>query len=176
MVTMCNSSYISNVTYLYSTFMVTRLTYYNIPVLNASWLPYRLTYYNIPVLRGCAYIPFDIMFYQTSLSPYSSILRVYSRSNKYQCHSLWFYSTGNWNHDLPHWRRPRKPLQVYTRIPFYILNRNYSTLCMFVSYHMKISISPRQFNFVIFQGVFACYSMLIYMVTMKVEYRYVIVC
>lgn len=29
------------------------------------------------------------------------------------------------------------------------------TLHVFVSYHIKISISPRQFNFVIFQGLFA---------------------
>ena len=47
---------------------------------------------------------------QTSLCSFSLLLHAQQRSNKYHFYSLWFYLTGSRTHNLPHWRRARKPL------------------------------------------------------------------
>jgi hypothetical protein len=47
-------------------------------------------------------------FWSNSLCSYS--FNAKQRSSKYQFHSLWFYPTGTWTHDLLHLRWARKPL------------------------------------------------------------------
>ena len=49
-------------------------------------------------------------FKPTRLCPFSFILRVKQRSNKYQLYGLWFDLNGARTHDLPHSRRACYPL------------------------------------------------------------------